>query len=374
MKKLSLILIVVCLIATTLILCGCNSFAWSDDEDLTSIEKIERIMDSEGNYFIEIHYTNIDRIDRFPLPEGNGIENIEYVDNEEERVTVVTITYTNGNTTVVNVPYGKDGEDGSSMNMVMLEKNMAGEPVLKFYEQTAEGNISEKGSINIKELKGKDGLGFEQLEFFSDEIGSGVLVKLTGETDPTIYYLNYKKNVSVDLQGNYYILTISSADPDSIPEVISLPRMATWLQGDDYPQKSLGMVGDFYFDRYHKIIYSKIEDLDNPGLETWKMIADLNTNNNNVFTVSFDAGNGTIPGYDQYKTTQADANIYELKNIPYNSYFYDRYGSIPVPVQEGYTFLGWYRSLTPTVGEAAFNDFVLVTNNISLIARWGKID
>lgn len=373
MKKFTFILIVLCLIATTL-LCGCNSFAWSNDENVNSIEKIEKIIDSEGNVFIEVHYTQSDRIDKFPLPEGNGIENIEYVDNEDEKMTVVTITYSSGNTTIVNIPYGKDGEDGSSMNMVQLEKNLVGEPILKFYEESADGILTERGSINISELKGKDGLGFESFEFFSDEIGSGVRIALSGEKETRSYYFTYKKNISIDLDGNNYVVTISSKEPNSFTDVFYLPRMATWFQGDDYPQKSVGIVGDFYFDTYHQIIYTKVEDIDNPEIGAWKVVAELSTKKNALFSVSFNAGNGTIPGYDQYKTNSAENNVYILNNIPYNSYFYDTYGAIPVPQLEGFKFVGWYRSSYPTEGEASFNDFVLVTSNITLIARWEKID
>ncbi len=359
----------------TTLLCGCNSFAWSDDDDLTSIEKIEKIVDSEGNAFIEIHYTNSDKIDKFPLPEGNGIQSIDYEDNEEERVTVVTITYTNGNTTVVNIPYGKDGEDGSSMNMVILDKNLAGDPILKFYEEAPDGTLTEKGSINIKELRGKDGLGFKSFEYISDDIGYGVKIALTGEAEPTTYYFNYKKDISVELVGDEYVIMINSTNPDEQASIFYLTRMPGWLQGDDYPQKTLGIAGDFYFDTYHEIIYTKVgEDEFNPSVGNWVVVAELSTRKNALFTVTFDAGNGTIPGYDEHKTIDQNSNVYELNNIPYNSYFYDKYGTIPVPEQEGFRFVGWYRSLTPTINEAPFNDFVLITSDITLIARWEKIE
>lgn len=103
MKKLTFIIVCLCLVIATL-LCGCGSFAWSDDGEVNSIKKIEKIVDSQGNVFIEVHYTNKKDVDKFLLPEGNGIANIDYKSNDEDRVTVVTITYTSGDSVVLNIP------------------------------------------------------------------------------------------------------------------------------------------------------------------------------------------------------------------------------------------------------------------------------
>lgn len=377
MKKLTFIIVCLCLVIATL-LCGCGSFAWSDDGEVNSIKKIEKIVDSEGNVFIEVHYTNTKDVDKFLLPEGNGIADIDYKANDEDRVTVVTITYTSGDSVVLNIPYGKDGENGSSMNMVKLSTDLNGTPWLIFYEESPDGTLTEQGKIDISQLKGKDGLGIEKWEHTdkNDPIGEGVKITLTGETEPRTYYFNYYKDISLNLEGNEYVITIGDKNPNSTPAIFRLTRMPTWLQGNDFPHKEDGIAGDFYFDTYHDIIYTKIgEDESDPSIGYWHPVAELSTKKNAKFTITFKAGNGTIAGYDEYKTSVAgEKNVYELGNIPYNSYFYDAYGAIPVPTQPGFKFLGWYRSATPAVGEAAFNDFVLVTNDITLIARWEKIE
>ena len=370
MKKLSVILVVLCLILTV-VLCGCNSFAWSDDGDLVSIERIDKIVDSEGNIILEIHYTNSDRIDRFPIPEGNGIANIEYADDDENRMTVVTITYTSGNVTVVNIPYGKDGEDGTSIQRIDLEHNVNGDPIWVFYYTDKTGTPQELCRVNAKELKGKDGTGIESFEYFDDEIGSGVRIKMTGEEEK-IYYFSYKRFISVEIVGDEYVITITKGNPENGEvETFRLTRMPTWLQGTGYPQESIGIAGDFFFSTNRMEIYTKVgTDDTNPSVGNWVLLVELNPQKNSL-KVTFDAGNGTLQGYDQYKI--GDANVYELGDIPYNSYFYDKYGEIPEPKQEGFRFVGWYRSLSPKVGEAAFNDFVLITSNITLYARWEKI-
>lgn len=374
MKKLSVILIALSLLLA-IVLCGCSSFAWSDDGEVNSISKIEKIIDSEGNVVIEIHYTNSDRIDRFPLPEGNGIANIEYEDDDAKKVTVVTITYTSGNVTTINIPYGKDGTDGFSIDEVVLDQNLNGEPVLVFYYTDSNGTKMERGRVNIKDLKGKDGLGFKSFEYFEDEIGTGVRISMTGETEPTTYYFTYKRFISVEIIGDEYVITITTGNPENgNVDIFRLTRMPTWLQGPSYPSQSLGIAGDFYFDTYHQAIFTKIGD-DDEDLSSgnWVLVCELNTQKNSFFKVTFNAGKGRIPGYDQYKINDESSNIYELGEIPYNSYFYDKYGAIPVPEQEGFRFVGWYRSLSPTIGEASFNDFVLITSDITLIARWEKI-
>lgn len=386
MKKFAFILIVLCLIATTL-LCGCSSFAWSDDGEVNSIEKIDKVIDSEGKVLIEIHYTNSDRIDKIPLPEGNGIANIEYQDNEEEKVTEVTITYTSGNVSQLKIPFGKDGENGYSMDTVVLDKSLKDEPFLVFYSTDDNGTQLERGRINISELKGKDGIdgingvGFESFDFFNDEIGSGVQITFTEKFEPITYYFSYNKDISIELSGDNYVITIANRPDPNDPEafcdyqIVTLPRLPTWLKGASYPNDEKGIVGDFYFDTKHQVIFTKVGYDENDVYSgEWVVIAELNTKKSTFFTITFNAGNGTISGYDPYKTSDDSKNEYVLNNIPYNSYFVDcNYGNIPVPTLEGYEFVGWYRSVQPVANEAPFTDFTLITSDITLNARWNRI-
>lgn len=369
MKK-TLALILALSVVLCFVLAGC-SFAWDDTETGLQIKDIYSVTDDGGVVYLEIAYTNSDTVDRYPLPQGNGIGKTSYTYDDTNRETVVTLTYDNGDTAIVRVPYGRDGEDGASMNVVKLSTDLSGVPWLVFYYESADGTLAEQGRVDVSQMKGEDGLGIEKWEPFSDELGSGVKVTMSGK-EPTVHYFNYKQQVSCELVGHQYVVTILSADPNQEPMVFHLTRQPTWLQGDLTPNDEQdGIAGDFYYDRTRQAIWTKIgSDPNDVTKGYWIQVASLQKEETNLCTVTFDPGLGTIPGYEMYQT----ANGYVFNKIPYGSYFLDKYQEIPTPTLDGFRFLGWYRKFATGTGEVAFNDFVQICSDLTLYARWEKIE
>ena len=59
----------------------------------------------------------------------------------------------------------------------------------------------------------------------------------------------------------------------------------------------------------------------------WKLV---------VFTITFDAGEGTIPASEEYTVINSNT---ATKQVTYEQ----EYGILPEPVREGYTFTGWIK-------------------------------
>lgn len=364
MKK-SLILVITLILLLSVLLAGC-SFAWDEEEEKISIEKIERIVDKDGKTFMVIHYVGSENVDRFELPEGNGIAEVKYDYDDENKVTLVTLIYTNGSTAKIQVPYGKDGEQGISFYKIEPATDLGGAPYFYFYTIDSDGNISDPQMIDVSILKGKDGvdgLGIKKWEPFTDEIGEGVVITLSDDSEPFVYYFNYYKDISCEVVGDQFIITIANKNGSS-SQVIYLDRFPTWLSGTTLPNDSEGIVGDFYFDTRRQVIYTKVDD---EGGSYWKEVARLNSEQNNKATVTFDPVNGTIPGFETYEVQ--GKYVFEVN---YGHYFLDDYPAMPTPVLEGYTFKGWYRNFITGVGEVQFNDFVQITGDLTLYAKWEK--
>ena len=368
MKK-TVLFALITVLTLSVLLSGC-AFAWDEEGENQSIAKIERIVDNDGVVYMEIHYVNSDEVDRFVLPEGNGIVDTAHRFNETEKVTEITLFYENGDQALVKVPFGKDGKDGASMNLVKLTHDLNGVPFLVFYSEDSEGLLTEQGKIDISLMKGSDGRGIEKWEPFTDDIGMGVNITLTGESGSSSYYFTYFKNITMELEGHEYVITISDGNPQSSSTVFRVTRMPTWLKGDTLPDDERdGIAGDFYYDSRRQIIYTKVgEDPEDVTKGYWMEVARLQREEQEFCSVTFDAGKGSIPGYEAYETAEG----YLFDKIPYGKYFLDKYPKIPVPVLEGYTFLGWYRSFETGIGEVPFNDFVQVCSDMKLYAKWQK--
>ena len=363
MKKILLLLITV--ITLCIIFTGC-SFAWSEEDEGLSIAGIEKVVDADGAVYMEIRYNNSDVVDRFPLPDGNGILDTSYEFNETEQVTEVTLTYQNGDKALVKVPFGKDGKDGATISKVDLIYDINEVPFLAFYIPS-ENNSSwiKQGEVNISELisqlKGKDGRGIEKWDAFSDEIGAGVSITLNGEKQPTKYYFTYFQKVSIELMGNDYVVTITDGNPLTGEQVFYLTRQPTWLTGTNMPSDDNdGIPGDFYFDTRRKVIYVKrVNDL---GEAFWDEVANFRGS----CAVTFDPDGGVIKGFDE----QQDDDVWVFDGIPYGAYFLDEYAELPTPEKDGYTFLGWYRNFEKGEGEVAFNIYDKLWDDQTFHAEW----
>ena len=358
MKKILLLLITV--ITLCIIFTGC-SFAWSEEEEGLSIAGIEKVVDADGAVYMEIRYNNSDVVDRFPLPDGNGIVDTSYEFNETEQVTEVTLTYQNGKTALVKVPFGKDGKDGATISKVELEYDLNDVPFLVFYSASENNLWIEQGKVDISQMKGKDGRGIEKWDAFSDEIGAGVSITLTGEKQATKYYFTYFQKVSIELIGNDYVVTITDGNPLTGEQVFYLTRQPTWLTGTNMPSDDNdGIPGDFYFDTRRKVIYVKrVNDM---GEAFWDEVANFRGS----CAVTFDPDGGVIKGFDD----QQDDDVWVFDGIPYGAYFLDEYAALPTPEKDGYTFLGWYRNFEKGEGEVAFNIYDKLWDDQTFYAKW----
>lgn len=149
-----LLTLVALILASTLLLSGCGFSSWQDEEELKTIKEIKRVTDSEGNVYLEILYTDDSEADRFLVPEGVSINNVNSVYDSEEKKTTVTITFSEGEPYSFDIPDGVKGNSVSGVKIATLEDGIR---YLVFEFVDAEGNELEAAKINISEIKGDDG-------------------------------------------------------------------------------------------------------------------------------------------------------------------------------------------------------------------------
>lgn len=149
-KLLSLLALI---LVGTLLLSGCGFSSWQDDESLRAIKEIKRITDSDGNVYLEVRYTDDTQSDRFLVPKGVSIANVDSVYDSDEKKTSVTITFSEGEPYTFDIPDGIKGNSVSGVKIETFDKIK----YLVFEFADADGNSLEPIKINISEIKGEDG-------------------------------------------------------------------------------------------------------------------------------------------------------------------------------------------------------------------------
>ena len=297
-------------------------------------EIIEKPSEDGLSKTIKIVYTD-ESIDPLEFVVNDGVSIVDITSapsEEEENLTIVTITLSNGEVTQFEVQMPKDGKDGTTITGV---------------NQEVDENDNIKVTVSFSDLddvvltipagkKGEDGKDGQSI--------SGIF--LTKENDQYIY--TFKMN-------------------DNSEYVLKVERPATWLSGDGYPQRTLGIIGDYYYDREWNIIYIKTQY----GWEAQFYFDSMHEKKDYTITFDFNAPSGQYPGWEDPKVLPENKPIYKILegHTIYDTYANTNY-KIPTPFLDGYTFAGWYTSKTPDVNSGKFNEFVSVFADMTLYAQW----
>lgn len=127
-----------------------------------------------------------------------------------------------------------------------------------------------------------------------------------------------------------------------------LSRGSMWLSGTGIPQASDGAAGDYYLDFETGSVYEKTA-------EGWTVRGNLRNSSAETVTVTFDAGEGKLPeGYLREAAVPKGGSL-----------------ALPIPVREGYRFLGWFYGNGANRGQA--NDLTVFARDILLTAEWHKL-
>ena len=363
MKKLilSFLLLFTCISASS-----CSSFV-GDDEDIVIKNVSQEIgvnEKGEKGFYIIIEYYNEDKKpDKFFVPNGkqgetgemgNGIKSVTSSVDPDSKVTTVVITFTDPK--VAPVKY--EVPMGVYMTEPTIEKLENGDTkVILNYSDGSKSEVilpkGEKGDtfLGFTPVIKEDGSQELTLHFSGQEpIVITIPAPSKGETGRGI------KSILSTVLGDNYILLISYTDGSD--DQLEFPRPNTWLTGSIKPNDFEGMVGDFFFDTTHKIIYEKT-------LVGWKEVIKLETTVPEMFTITFDLNDtqdepaGLPTGY-QLTMEVKEGTYFGIDN------------PLPNPVRIGYDFDGWYLTKTPTAVNGRFTDTTAVYSDLVLYAKWNK--
>ena len=367
MKK-RILLFLILIFSVCLTLTSCGGFF---EEEVLQIVDISSFEELDGSITLRITYSDPEvNPDEFNIPRGkagNGIKDIKTNKNELGAVESVTVIYTDENIPPVTL----DLKDGKSIKGITTRKN----------EETGEVFLVVLYSDNTESEpfllpKGEKGDGFkgfdsEKLEdgsqkyYFHFENSEDVIITIPapekGDTGKGI------KSIISSEEDDLYVLTINYTDGKSERVTFTRPKDPNaWFSGTIDPNKSeetIGRNGDYYFDTAHKVIYAKENG-------TWIKVISFD-DSTDYYNITFDLNDQLDGG--------PNANMPEGSQLKYpvirNTYFQDNgHGNIPIPIREGYRFVGWYRSRSINANSGAFNDLTPILSDLILYAQWEKIN
>lgn len=295
-------------------------------KDGTGIVSFEYQKDNYGNYDVEIKFTD-DTIEpvKLKLTNGVSIANIGTKVNEETGETEMIIYYSDGTSSEPLVlPKGDKGIDGVGI-VDFKQSEIAEDGSSKLIFSMSDGT-EYTCDIPAPE-KGVD--------------GKGIAAIVSSQTDTE------------------YVLIVTYTD-NSTPQVIRFDKPSRWMFGSTSPDDlNDGKDGDFYYDTSKNTIYIKIEG-------RWVVQTDFD-DVGAIYSVSFNLNADDaifLPGYGyQSQYLISGGHTFESSDK-----------DIPIPYRQGYTFVGWYTSATPSVVHGAFTDLTPVINDMTLYAKWEETE
>ncbi len=294
----------------------------SDGKDGAGIADITSKPDENGGATqITIEYTDGREDSVFSLPFGTFISGVSSSVDADSGDTTLTINFSDDSLDpyVITLPAGedgKDGEDGSRITRITSSTDPeTGETTV-----CIEYDDGEKSSFTVAGGKaGEDGAGIENISVDS---------ALTA-IDPDNVYLE-----------------ISFTDGTS--QSLTIPKVNRWHTGSGEPSPSLGNVGDYYTDSSAAKIYVKSAE------GGWSLLFDFSDYSKARHSVRF----------------VADGVTYCTQTLSHGVNFYSAGISLPLPEKEGYEFVGWYTSPTPTVNDGKFDNLTYVLSDMTLYANF----
>lgn len=327
-----------------------------------SVESVTHSHTDEGTTKVVITYSDQSVAPTvFYIPDGAqgaGIADVSGVPNAENTATVVTISYTDGRQdSVFSLPYGTfisgvtssvDADTGDTYLTI------------NFSDDSLE-------PYTVKLPAGKDGEDGSEITSITS-----VTDPMTGETTVNIVYDDGKTSSFVvpggkDGENGVGIEKITvneqltASDPDNIyldifftdgeSQRLTIPKTNRWLIGEGEPSPSLGNVGDYYTDRAAAKIYVKSAD------GGWSVLFDFSDYSKQRHVVRF----------------VVDGITFGTETIAHGFNFYSSSKSLPLPEKEGYEFVGWYTSESPTVNDGRFDNLTYVLSDITLYAQFKAV-
>lgn len=311
-------------------------------------------------------------------------------------LTKMTIKYSDGTTTTIDVPQGKDGLVGNGIADIDVKTSEDGTKqivTIKFTDSNMEDEVYEVDNalqitgvdkyldtatnetvINLvfsDGSKGEDiripaGRGVERFDYFSDNTGTYIYFYYTDGTFSEGFVPTAKgekgngiKLITTTETSTHYVLIIEF-DDGTINEV-SFTRPTnpnTWLRLDRAPTAADGRSGDYCYDTWNNKFWSRVGD-------EWFEIFDFKTEITTA-TVIFNLNDQEDGGPAASSLNLANNSITVEKGANFASSGY----SVPVPEREGYDFVGWYTTKNPGVTNGAFTDMTSVSGTITLYAIW----
>lgn len=311
--------------------------AGKDGVEGVGIESIENAeAEVEGNTAFEIVLTS-GEIKKIEVPNGISIIDTTTITKEEDGKNYLVIYYSDGSTDEVELLPGPAGKDGYTSVVVESQEEVTDltDPYFGFIKivflfSDSEGERQERQEIYVR--PGKEGNG---------------IASITSRYDAENYYV---------------LITYTHADQDgnwTKELTFPVPQINKWYSGEGTPSISTGKIGDFYFDTLNAAFYEKIET---EGTGMWVKVTQLDkpdTATPFLITLDLNAEDAIlVGGASKYITVDQNSNL-AAKNI-----------NLPYPYRAGYEFAGWYTTPTPTVVNGMFTDLTIVTNNMTLYAKW----
>ena len=364
MKRRILYFIFVLFLCFTVSGCGGSFF----EEDVLEIESITSKVEADGTTILKITYTDSTRRpDEFKIPkgaQGNGIKEMITTKDESGSITNVTISFTEESMD----PVSFDVKDGVSISGVVSRVD---ETTAETYLVVLFSDGTESEPFEMP--KGEEGNGFSGFDKTDNEDGS------------ITYYFHFSKSEDVVItipapqkgdegrgissiigseENGYYVLNVKYTDGTTAdPIYFNKPEDPnTWISTSEKPENTIGKNGDYCFDGFHKIIYVKENGI-------WNKVVSFEDSTDYYF-VTFDLNDSNDGGV----VASMPEGSFTTYVITRNTYFIDNgYTSIPIPIREGYKFLGWYRTKDVTVVNGAFTDLTPILSDLTLYAQWEKI-
>lgn len=340
-----------------LFLTGCSGGGFFTEAEL-QIASIESELMYDGRTKITITYSDEDMDPyEFYIPkgedgakgaEGNGIKEIIYQHDAENRQTGVVIKFTDESLEPVtfSIPDGlsvtgiQEGVDPTTSESYIVFKY-------------SDGTLSAPMFLP----KGERGNGILKFELVPQDEENVILIIEFDDGEKRSFPIrmpqdgNGIKSISGSEEGQYYYIDVEYTNGDTAQ--VKFDRPAKWYNGSNKPLDDFGENGDYFFDTEHEKIYCKTGGI-------WSEVVDFKIEKYRVIFDLNDEGDAFLP------TSTA---IFKVERGSYFSA--DGNGDIPIPTRPGYRFGGWYTKRV--VNEATmspFTDFTPVFSDLTLYANW----
>lgn len=349
------------LVSSIFILVGCGSF--TDEESTKVIASIERVVEN-GVAKLVIRYED-DEIapDKFDLPkgeDGSGIKSVITTEKEDKTGKILKIYFTDD--TISPVVF--ELSNGRSITGIQSEINEEDGQIYMWVKYD-DNTTSDKFLLP----KGQDGVGFTGYDYESHDDGSQTYTfHFSQETPDVVVEIpapkegNGIKSIVSSEDSENYILIINYTNEESEEIRFTKPKSPSkWLSGSSIPETSEGEEGDYYFDTYHKVIYTKES---NSWIEVIRF-----EDREEICRIKFNLNDTTDGGLPAKMPQDAKLTYLVRKNTYFDS---NGYGAIPIPTRVGYSFKGWYKTKSIGVTTAPLTDFTVILTDLELYAIWEK--